>query len=151
LGLTFEQYGLQVKRQEKAVTDLRAGGSLLHAIARAYYLVYVTASYAATVHGLTANHVRQGKEVVERDDFSHNSIPDVVEALYSGTSEEGSPPDERQASDRDISPNARLPRRRICSKGTEKTPTTALRSWRNHTLWNRLTSGFVGRTCWSRI
>jgi hypothetical protein len=84
VALNRDEYERQIERQERAVVDLRAGGSLLHAVARAYYLVYVTASYVATVHGVTATHVRQGKVVTEADDFSHNTIPDVVEALYSG-------------------------------------------------------------------
>ena len=84
MALTPEQYERQRTRQEKAVADLRKGGSFLHAIARAYYLVYVTASYAASRHGVVVTHSRGGQESLEKDDFSHNSLPDVVQALYSG-------------------------------------------------------------------
>lgn len=84
MALTLEQYKRQRTRLERAVADLRSGSSLLQAVARAYYLVYATASYAATVHGLTVSHSRYGQEGVERDDFTHNAMPDVVQALYSG-------------------------------------------------------------------
>jgi hypothetical protein len=84
MALTREQYDRQRARLEKAVADLRSGGSLLHAIARAYYLVYVTASYAATNHGVVVTHTRVGQQGVERDDFTHNAMADVVQALYSG-------------------------------------------------------------------
>jgi hypothetical protein len=96
MALTRDRYDLQRARLEMAVADLRAGGSLLHAIARAYYLVYVTASFAATVHGVMVTHARPGQEGVEQDDFTHNAMADVVQALYSGNKHgrvsPGSPP-----------------------------------------------------------
>jgi hypothetical protein len=67
MALTREEYDRQVERQRKAIADLRGGGSLLHAIARAYYLVYVTASFVATHHGVEVTHSRGGKEVIDRD------------------------------------------------------------------------------------
>jgi hypothetical protein len=81
--LTVEQYQRQYRRLEKAVRDLRSAGSLLQAIARAYYIVHATATYAAARYGVTVTHFRQGREA-ESGDFTHNSIPDVVRALYSG-------------------------------------------------------------------
>lgn len=83
MALSEEQYRVQRARQEKAVVDLRVGGSLLHAVARAYYLVYITASYVGSRHGLEVTHSR-GTETIDRDDFTHNAIPDVIQALYSG-------------------------------------------------------------------
>jgi hypothetical protein len=83
LPLTFEQYERQRQRLEKAVVELRSAGSLLHAIARAYYVVHATATYAAAKYGVTISHRRHGEEI-ESDDFTHNAIPDVVRVLYSG-------------------------------------------------------------------
>jgi hypothetical protein len=83
LPLTFEQYDRQRRRLEKAVVELRSAGSLLQAIARAYYVVHATATYAAAKYGVTVAHWRHGEEI-ESDDFTHNAIPDVVRVLYSG-------------------------------------------------------------------
>lgn len=83
LRLTFEQYERQRQRLEKAVVELRSSGSLLQAIARAYYVVHATATYVAAKYGVTVAHRRHGEEV-ESDDFTHNAIPDVVRVLYSG-------------------------------------------------------------------
>ena len=83
LPLTLEQYERQRQRLEKAVVDLRSAGSLLQAIARAYYVVHATATYAAAKYNVTVAHRRHGEEV-ESDDFTHNAIPDVVRVLYSG-------------------------------------------------------------------
>ena len=82
-ALTLEEYQRQRARLEKAVSELRAGGSFLQAIARAYYIVHATVAYAAAKHGITIVHTRQGHEV-EEDVFTHNSIPDVLKALYTG-------------------------------------------------------------------
>ena len=84
MALSREEYDRQIERQRRAISVLRDGGSLLHAVARAYYLVYVTASFVATHHGVEVTHSRSGREVVDRDDFTHNALPNVVEALYSG-------------------------------------------------------------------
>ena len=62
---------------------LRAGNRLLQSVARAYYVVYVTASYAAGKHGVKATHWRGRKEIVDQK-FSHNEFVDVVWALYTG-------------------------------------------------------------------
>ena len=83
MALDREQYDRQRLRFERAVADLRTGGSLLHAIARSYYLVYATASYAATIQGVTVTHARHGQEDA-RDNFTHNAMADVVQALYTG-------------------------------------------------------------------
>ncbi len=83
MALTFEEYHRQRIRLEKAVSELRAGGSFLQAIARAYYIVHTTAAYAAAKYGVTILHIRQGREI-ESDAFTHNAIPDVVKALYTG-------------------------------------------------------------------
>lgn len=82
--LTRAEYDRQFARIERAVTDLRAGGSRLHAVARAYYLVHVTATFAGHYYGL-AVHVRRDGQPTEIAEFSHNMMPDVVAALYRGS------------------------------------------------------------------
>ena len=62
---------------------LRDGNRLLQSVARAYYVVYVTASYAAGKHGLKVTHRRGGQKIVDQK-FSHNEFVDVVWALYTG-------------------------------------------------------------------
>jgi hypothetical protein len=62
---------------------LRAANRHLQSVARAYYVVYATASFAAGKHGVKATHVRDRKRVTDQD-FSHAEQPDVIYALYCG-------------------------------------------------------------------
>jgi hypothetical protein len=71
------------QRLEKARDALRRDQQLLQCGARAYYLVYAVASFAAGRHGVKATHIRGGKHVTDQD-FSHYEIADVVHALYTG-------------------------------------------------------------------
>jgi len=71
------------KRLENARDTLRAGSCLLQSVARAYYMVFVTASFAAKKYDVKATHWRERKRVSNHD-FSHNELPDVVYALYCG-------------------------------------------------------------------
>jgi hypothetical protein len=62
---------------------LLAGNRPLQSVARAYYVVYVTASYAAGEHGVKVTHRRDGAKIVDQK-FSHSEFVDVVWALYTG-------------------------------------------------------------------
>jgi hypothetical protein len=66
---------------------LRRDGRLLQAIARAYYVVYVLASFTGGKYGVKATHIRGRERVVDRR-FSHSELPAVVYALYSGLKKE---------------------------------------------------------------
>jgi hypothetical protein len=68
---------------ENARDALRSGNCLLQAVARAYYIVFVTASFAAKKYDVEATHWRERKRVTNQD-FSHTELPDVVYALYCG-------------------------------------------------------------------
>lgn len=68
-------------RLVQARDTLRAGGRLIQSVARGYYVVYVTASYAAGRHGVQVTHTRRGKRVTDQD-FSHSEFVDVLWALY---------------------------------------------------------------------
>jgi len=81
---TRAEYGALRQRLEVARDTLRAGNSLLQSAARAYYVVYVVASYAAGQHAVEVTHWRRGKLKTEKN-FSHYEFVDVVWALYSGT------------------------------------------------------------------
>ena len=82
--LTRAEYDRQFERIERAITDLRVGGSRLHAIARAYYLVHLTATFVGHHYGLVVR-VRRDGQTTEIAEFSHNVVPDVVAALYRGS------------------------------------------------------------------
>lgn len=71
------------QRLERARDALRRDRQLLQSGARAYYVVYAVASFAAGRHGVHATHTRSGERVTDQD-FSHNELPDVVHALYTG-------------------------------------------------------------------
>jgi len=71
------------KRLENARKTLRAGNCLSQSVARAYYIVFVTASFAAKKYDVRATHRREREQVINQD-FSHNELPDVVYALYCG-------------------------------------------------------------------
>ena len=62
---------------------LRERGCLLQAIARRYYLVYTVATYCAANCGITVVR-RRSEALMECDQFTHNELPDVVRALYTG-------------------------------------------------------------------
>jgi hypothetical protein len=70
-------------RLEDARDTLRSGGRLLQSIARAYYVVYVIASFAAGKHGVRTTHLRGRNQIVGQD-FRHTELPAVVFALYTG-------------------------------------------------------------------
>ncbi len=80
--LTPVQFTALCDRLEAAATALRERGCLLQSIARRYYLVYAIAGRAAEKYGVTiATERRRG---ARSDRFTHQSIPDVVYALYTG-------------------------------------------------------------------
>lgn len=83
MALTRPQYDLQFARLRKAIDALLAGGSRLHAVARGYYLVHLTASYLASSFGVVVVHKRDGRDD-ERDKFSHQATVSLVETLYDG-------------------------------------------------------------------
>lgn len=68
-------------RLERASDVLRNGGSLLQSIARRYYLVYTYARQAAEKHGVT---FRRGSAVDADRQLTHQALPDVIQALYTG-------------------------------------------------------------------
>lgn len=80
---TRTEYDALRKRLEGARNTLRAGNSLLQSVARAYYVVYVVASFAAGRQNVEVTHWRSGRLKTEKN-FSHNEFVDVVWALYSG-------------------------------------------------------------------
>ncbi len=81
---TRAEYDTLRKRLEDARDTLRAGNSLLQSVARAYYVLYLVASYAAGKQGVEVTHRRGGRAVTGQD-FSHYEFVDVVWALYDGT------------------------------------------------------------------
>lgn len=83
MALTRAEYDIQYARLEKAVADLTAGGSRLQAIARAYYKIYVTASYLASKFGVVVVHNRGGRQD-EKDEFTHTATVMLVQTLYDG-------------------------------------------------------------------
>jgi hypothetical protein len=82
-GYTRAEYDALRQRLERGRDALRGTEQLLQSVARAYYVVYATASFAAGKHGVKATHVRGGERVTDQD-FSHSDLPDVVYALYTG-------------------------------------------------------------------
>jgi hypothetical protein len=83
MALTRAQYDIQYMRLEKAISDLKTGGSLLHAVARGYYLIHLTASYLAAKFGVVVTHASRGRER-ESEKFSHQATVLLVETLYKG-------------------------------------------------------------------
>jgi len=71
------------ERLENARDTLRGGNCLLQSVARAYYIVFVTPSFAASRYEIRATHWRERERVTDQD-FSHSELPDVVYALYCG-------------------------------------------------------------------
>jgi hypothetical protein len=73
-----------VRQRLGAARDaLRAANCRLQSVARAYYVVYLTASYAAGKYGVKAMHWRRGERIADQD-FSHAEFSDLVYALYTG-------------------------------------------------------------------
>jgi len=68
-------------RLERASDLLRNGGSLLQAVARRYYLVFTYAAQAAEKHGVR---FRRGTDVDDARRLTHQALPDIVKALYTG-------------------------------------------------------------------
>jgi phage terminase small subunit len=68
-------------RLRRAADVLRKEGCLLQAIARRYYLVYAYAVQAAEKHGIA---FRRGSTVDKTRRPTHQVLPTVVEALYTG-------------------------------------------------------------------
>jgi len=68
-------------RLRRASDVLRKEGCLLQAIARRYYLVYAYATQAAGKHGVA---FRRGSDVDETRRLTHQALPTIVEALYTG-------------------------------------------------------------------
>jgi hypothetical protein len=54
---------------------------MLQAVARRYYLVYAYALHAAEKHGVAFRH---GPAIDEERRLTHQALPNVVRALYSG-------------------------------------------------------------------
>lgn len=70
-----------VTRLERASDLLRSGGALLQALARRYYAVYTYTAQAAEKHGVN---FRRGVNIDEERRLTHQSLPDIVRALYTG-------------------------------------------------------------------
>lgn len=79
--MTSDEFVALTARLETASAVLRRGGCLLQAIARRYYLVYTIACRAAGRHGVT---FRRGAIPDDGRPVSHQSLPDIVRALYTG-------------------------------------------------------------------
>lgn len=78
-----DEFNALVMRLEKASDVLRSAGCFMQAIARRYYMVFAYAMRAAEKHGLT---FRRGTDVDENRRLTHQALPDIVRALYSGQS-----------------------------------------------------------------
>jgi len=83
VALTATQFAALCARLDTASKALRASGSHFQSIARRYYLVYAYAAKAAVKHGVSIQH-RRGKQEVETEVFTHQALPDVIYALYTG-------------------------------------------------------------------
>lgn len=70
-----------VTRLERASDVLYDGGSLMQSLARRYYVVYTYAVQAAEKYALR---FRRGVAVDEGRRITHEALPDLVHALYSG-------------------------------------------------------------------
>jgi hypothetical protein len=81
--MTRKEYETITARLEAAVATLRANGCLLQALARKYYVVYITATYAAVVNGLEVTH-SDGRRSFASQKFHHNEMADVIRSLYTG-------------------------------------------------------------------
>jgi hypothetical protein len=76
-----DEFVALVTRLDRASDLLRNGGSLLQAIARRYYLVYAYATQTAEKHAL---HFRRGVDIDDARRVTHQILPDIVRALYTG-------------------------------------------------------------------
>lgn len=79
--MKYDEFTPLITRLERASDILRNGGSLLQAIARRYYLMYTYALQAAEAQGVTFRHG------TDRDDDrrpTHQALPNIIRALYTG-------------------------------------------------------------------
>ena len=83
---TQTEFDVLRARLARGRDTLRNGGALLQSVARAYYLVYVTASFLAGKYGVTA--IRKSVNASNEQQFSHSELPALVYALYSGNKRE---------------------------------------------------------------
>src|ERR1700733_16084069 len=79
--MAHDEFIALVTRLEQASDVLRNAGCLMQAIARRYYLVYAYAAQAAEKHGVT---FRRGAHADDDRRLTHQALPLVVAALYSG-------------------------------------------------------------------
>ncbi|HEY0614307.1 MAG TPA: hypothetical protein VGC96_06685 [Candidatus Elarobacter sp.] len=79
--MQHDEFVALATRLERASDTLHAGGSFLQAIARRYYLVFTYARQAAEEHHVT---FRRGAARDAERHFTHQALPNVVKALYSG-------------------------------------------------------------------
>ena len=68
-------------RLRRASDVLRKEGCLLQAISRRYFLVYAYAMQGAEKHGIG---FRRGTDLDQNRRPTHNALPAIVEALYTG-------------------------------------------------------------------
>ena len=80
---TRDDYDRQFERLQIAIDALLKAGCYLHAIARAYSQVHLTAEYAAFLSDMTIERRRQGESQYQSD-YSHNEMADVIRSLYDG-------------------------------------------------------------------
>ena len=79
--MSHDEFTAHTARLECASDLLRSRGCLLQAIARRYYLVYAYATQAAEKHGVM---FRRGTTVDETRRLTHQALPNIVRALYTG-------------------------------------------------------------------
>jgi hypothetical protein len=79
--MSEDEFKAHTTRLHEASELLRSCGCLLDAIARRYYIVYAYAARAAEKHGLE---FRRGASVDETRRLTHQALPDIVRALYTG-------------------------------------------------------------------
>jgi hypothetical protein len=75
------EFTAHTERLERASDLLRSRGCLFQAIARRYYLVYAYATQAAEAHGIV---FRRGVAADETRRLTHQALPNIVRALYTG-------------------------------------------------------------------
>ena len=76
-----DEFNALVARLERASDVLRSAGCLLQAVSRRYYLMYAYARQAAEKHGVG---FRRGVRADDERRFTHQALPYVIKALYSG-------------------------------------------------------------------
>lgn len=76
-----DEFNALVIRLERASDVLRNAGCLVQAVSRRYYLVYAYARQAAEKHSVA---FRRGVQLDGERRFTHQALPSVIQALYSG-------------------------------------------------------------------